>query len=81
MKLDVLAPIHVIDINGLPLHGVTMAADGLHIGALTRMSDVAMDPQVTTAFPVVAQALLASASAAAAQHGQHRREPVAAHQM
>ncbi|HEY0804834.1 MAG TPA: xanthine dehydrogenase family protein subunit M [Pseudonocardiaceae bacterium] len=62
MKLDVLAPIHVIDINGLPLHGVTMAADGLHIGALTRMSDVAMDPQVTAAFPVVAQALLASAS-------------------
>ena len=62
MKLDVLAPLHVIDINGLPLHGVTTAADGLHIGALTRMSDVAVDPQVTTAFPVVAQALLASAS-------------------
>jgi xanthine dehydrogenase YagS FAD-binding subunit len=62
MKLDVMAPVHVIDINGLPLHGVTVAADGLHIGALTRMSDVAMDPQVTAAFPVVAQALLASAS-------------------
>jgi xanthine dehydrogenase YagS FAD-binding subunit len=62
MKLDVLGPAHVIDINGLPLTGVTMAADGLHIGALSRMSDVAIDQKVTAAYPVVAQALLASAS-------------------
>jgi xanthine dehydrogenase YagS FAD-binding subunit len=62
MKLDVVEPIHVIDINALPLAGITTAADGLHIGALTRMSDVAVDPNVTAAFPVVAQALLASAS-------------------
>jgi xanthine dehydrogenase YagS FAD-binding subunit len=62
MKLDVLGPAHVIDINGLPLTGVTVADDGLHIGALSRMSDLATDHKVTAAFPVVAQALLASAS-------------------
>jgi len=62
MKLDVMGPVHVIDINGLPLAGVTTQSDGLHIGALSRMSDVALDPNVTSQFPVVAQALLASAS-------------------
>ena len=62
MKLDVLGPAHVIDINGLPLTGVTVADDGLHIGALSRMSDLATDHKVTAAFPMVAQALLASAS-------------------
>lgn len=62
MKLDVMGPAHVIDINDLPLTGVTAQSDGLHIGALSRMSDVALDPNVTSRFPVVAQALLASAS-------------------
>jgi xanthine dehydrogenase YagS FAD-binding subunit len=62
MKLDVVGPAHVIDINALPLTDVTQAHDGLHIGALARMSDLAVNPKVTAGFPVVAQALLASAS-------------------
>ncbi|WP_433175544.1 FAD binding domain-containing protein [Actinoallomurus sp. CA-150999] len=57
MKLDVLAPGQVIDINRLPLHGISR--DALRIGALERMSDVARHPRV---YPVIAEALALSAS-------------------
>jgi CO/xanthine dehydrogenase FAD-binding subunit len=59
MKLDVLTSDQVIDINDLPLRGIRSGTDGLRIGALERMSDVAAHDAVP---PVVAQALLASAS-------------------
>src|SRR5262245_38862694 len=58
MKLNVLTPQHVQDINGLPLRGID-TSDGLRVGALERMSDVAAHPDV---YPVIARALLASAS-------------------
>ncbi|GAB3963136.1 xanthine dehydrogenase family protein subunit M [Actinoallomurus acanthiterrae] len=57
MKLDVLAPGQVIDINRLPLHGISR--DASRIGALERMSDVARHPRV---YPVIAEALALSAS-------------------
>jgi xanthine dehydrogenase YagS FAD-binding subunit len=58
MKLNVLTPRHVQDINELPLRGID-ASDGLRIGALERMSDIAAHPGV---YPVVSRALLLSAS-------------------
>ncbi|MCO1655165.1 FAD binding domain-containing protein [Pseudonocardia humida] len=58
MKLDVLTPHRVLDINALPLRGID-AGDGLRIGALERMSDVAAHPGV---YPVISRALLQSAS-------------------
>lgn len=58
MKLNVLTPQHVLDINELPLHGID-TGDGLRIGALERMSDVAEHPGV---YPVISRALLLSAS-------------------
>lgn len=58
MKLNVLTPQHVTDINQLPLRGID-TSDGLRIGALERMSDVAAHPGV---YPVISQALLFSAS-------------------
>lgn len=58
MKLDVLTPRHVLDINELPLRGID-TSDGLRIGALERMSDVARHPGV---YPAVSRALLLSAS-------------------
>ncbi|HLU55224.1 MAG TPA: xanthine dehydrogenase family protein subunit M [Pseudonocardia sp.] len=58
MKLDVLAPQRVLDINALPLRGID-ASDGLRIGALERMSDVARHPGV---YPVISRALEQSAS-------------------
>src|SRR5882762_2325217 len=58
MKLNVLTPQHVLDINGLPLHGID-TSDGLRIGALERMSDIARHPGV---YPAISKALLLSAS-------------------
>lgn len=62
MKLDVMTPRRVIDINGLDLHGITVGHNGLRIGAMARMADVATNPEVTRRYPVIAQALLLSAS-------------------
>ena len=62
MKLEVMAPRHVVDINHLPMLGVRQDRQGLRIGAMERMSDVATHPLVTTGYPVLAEALLASAS-------------------
>ncbi|MET0233615.1 MAG: xanthine dehydrogenase family protein subunit M [Kibdelosporangium sp.] len=58
MKLNVLTPQHVLDINDLPLRGIDASA-GLRVGALERMSDIAQHPGV---YPVISQALLLSAS-------------------
>ncbi|GAA3779613.1 xanthine dehydrogenase family protein subunit M [Plantactinospora mayteni] len=63
MKLDVMAPTRVVDINRLPLRGIKLDPDGLHIGALERMSDVAVDRNVRRDYPMIAQALELSASA------------------
>lgn len=63
MKLEVLTPARVVDINRLPLRGITFDRDGLHVGALERMSDVAADPTVRQHYPVIAQALELGASA------------------
>jgi xanthine dehydrogenase YagS FAD-binding subunit len=58
MKLNVLTPERVLDINDLPLRGID-TSDGLRIGALERMSDIAAHPGV---YPVISRALLLSAS-------------------
>src|ERR1043166_5808338 len=62
MKANVEHPERVVDINALPLSGIEEVAGGIRIGALARMSDVAAHPLVTSRFPAVSQALLASAS-------------------
>jgi xanthine dehydrogenase YagS FAD-binding subunit len=58
MKLNVLTPQHVQDINALPLRGIETDGE-LRIGALERMSDIARHPDV---YPVISEALLLSAS-------------------
>jgi xanthine dehydrogenase YagS FAD-binding subunit len=58
MKLNVLTPQHVLDINELPLRGID-TTDGLRVGALERMNDIALHPGV---YPVISRALLQSAS-------------------
>jgi xanthine dehydrogenase YagS FAD-binding subunit len=58
MKLNVLTPAHVLDINDVPLRGIN-TADGLRFGALERMSDIAAHPGV---YPAISRALLLSAS-------------------
>src|ERR1700736_3955392 len=63
MKLEVMTPSQVIDINRLPMRGIELTSDGLRIGALEKMSDVAEHPEVVANYPVISQALLKSASA------------------
>ena len=63
MKEGAAAPRHLIDINGLPFTEIRALPEGLRLGALARMADVADDPGVRRHFPAVAEALLASASA------------------
>jgi xanthine dehydrogenase YagS FAD-binding subunit len=63
MKLHVEEPELLIDITALPLREIAATpGGGVRIGALATMADVADSPLVNSGFPVVAQALLASAS-------------------
>ena len=62
LKERIEAPELLVDINGLPLDEIAADEDGLRIGALARMSDVAAHPAVRAGYPVIAQALERSAS-------------------
>src|SRR5438093_9927717 len=62
MKLDVMTPEQLVDINAVPLAEVQVHGNMVRIGALARMSDVAAHPEIASKFPVIAEALLASAS-------------------
>jgi xanthine dehydrogenase YagS FAD-binding subunit len=61
-KVGIMRPDLVIDISRLPLDAVEVRADGITIGALARMSDVAEHPLIRARAPAIAEALLASAS-------------------
>jgi xanthine dehydrogenase YagS FAD-binding subunit len=64
MKLNVERPVHVVDINRLPLDKIEQLPDGgLRIGATVRNSDLAQHPIVQRDYAVLSQALLAGASA------------------
>ncbi|MGA5454242.1 FAD binding domain-containing protein [Streptomyces umbrinus] len=62
MKDGVLAPDLVVDVSALALADIGVRRDRLHIGATARMGDVADHPVVRKQFPVLSEALLASAS-------------------
>ena len=63
MKLEVMKPSRLVDLNPLQMRGIEMREDGLRIGALEKMSDVAVHPEVVANYPVISEALLKSASA------------------
>jgi xanthine dehydrogenase YagS FAD-binding subunit len=63
MKLEIEAPAHLIDVNGLKLDTVEPTADGgLRIGAMVRNTDLAADSRVRRDYEVLARSLLAGAS-------------------
>ena len=63
MKLEIEAPTHLIDVNGLALDQITATEDGgLRIGALVRNTDLAADERVRRDYGVLSRALLAGAS-------------------
>src|SRR5690349_11748276 len=62
LKDDVVRPSRLVDINRLPYDGVQAGPQGLVLGALARMADVAENRTVRDEYPVLAEALLMSAS-------------------
>lgn len=64
MKLDVMRPERVIDINALSRScgNIEVTADGLRLGALVRMSDAEAHPAIRRDYPVIADALRLAAS-------------------
>jgi len=64
MKLQIEAPTHLVDVNGLALDKVEATPEGgLRIGALVRNTALAADERVRRDYGVLARALLAGASA------------------
>jgi xanthine dehydrogenase YagS FAD-binding subunit len=61
-KAGAIAPAGVVDISRLPLDHVEFVDGQLALGALARLSDVAAHPDVTRYHPLIASAILASAS-------------------
>ncbi|HWI29754.1 MAG TPA: xanthine dehydrogenase family protein subunit M [Stellaceae bacterium] len=62
LKDDVQQPQRLVDITGLPWRGIESGPEGLRLGALAHMSEVADAPAVRDGFPAISEALLASAS-------------------
>lgn len=63
MKLQIEAPSHLIDVNGLAMDAIEPTQDGgLRIGALVSNTDLAADPRVRRDYALLARALLAGAS-------------------
>jgi len=63
LKDDVLRPERIVDISRLKLTEIEATPQGLVIGALAKMADVAEHRAVRDDYPVIAEALLMSASA------------------
>jgi xanthine dehydrogenase YagS FAD-binding subunit len=61
-KSGAMTPAAVVDISRLPLGDVEFIDGQLSLGALARLSDVATHPDVTRYHPLIAEAILASAS-------------------
>ncbi len=63
MKENLVRPVRLIDINGLPLDAVQRLPDGsFHLGALARNADTAYHPLVQEQLPLLSTAILAGAS-------------------
>jgi xanthine dehydrogenase YagS FAD-binding subunit len=64
MKLDVMRPGVLVDINPLSTAWSTVGLEGgnLKLGALARMSDVAANPEIQQRYPMIADALKLAAS-------------------
>lgn len=63
MKLEIEAPTHLIDVNGLGFDKIEATSDGgLRIGALVRNTNLAAHPTVRRDYSVLSRALLAGAS-------------------
>jgi xanthine dehydrogenase YagS FAD-binding subunit len=62
MKLGVVNPELLIDINRLPLGQIENTPQGVRIGALVRNSDLAVHPLIEKQYPLLSESLLSGAS-------------------
>jgi xanthine dehydrogenase YagS FAD-binding subunit len=63
LRLNVMAPDALVDVNTLPLAGIeTLPGGGVRIGALVRNSDLAHHATIRKRYPVLSEALLSGAS-------------------
>jgi xanthine dehydrogenase YagS FAD-binding subunit len=63
MKLEIEAPTHLIDVNGLAFDKIEETPEGgLRIGALVRNTDLAADVRIRRDYPLLSRALVAGAS-------------------
>jgi xanthine dehydrogenase YagS FAD-binding subunit len=62
MKMGVVVPERLVDINGLPLKGIEKTSTGLRIGALATNSEVADHALVLEGYPLLSLAINAGAS-------------------
>ena len=63
MKLEVMTPAELVDINRLPFSEIEVTDAGVMIGANVRNSDLAHHKHIRENYPVLSEALLAGASA------------------
>jgi len=63
MRLEVMTPGRVVDVNALPLGKIEVGPTGARIGAMVRNSDLAYHPDIVKRWPLLSEALLAGASA------------------
>jgi xanthine dehydrogenase YagS FAD-binding subunit len=63
MKIDVLSPRSLVDVNALPFDAIEVRNDFVRVGANVRNSALANDLVIRERFPVLCEALLAGASA------------------
>ncbi|MEY9107516.1 xanthine dehydrogenase YagS FAD-binding subunit [Bradyrhizobium yuanmingense] len=65
MKLDVMRPTAIVDISPLARawSAIAPSGDGLRLGALAKMSDVAAHAEIQRSYPVIADSLKLAASA------------------
>ena len=62
IKMGVVRPERLVDINPLPLKAIEQKTRGLHIGALATNSEVADHPLVLEKYPLLSLAINAGAS-------------------
>ena len=63
LRLDVMTPAALVDVNALPLARIeTLPGGGVRIGAMVRNSDLANDAAIRRRYPALSEALLSGAS-------------------
>ena len=78
MKLEVMNPSRLVDLNSLPMRGITIDDKELRIGALEKMSAVAANPIVANQLSHDLSGAVAKRFATDSKYGEHWGKSLAA---